>query len=59
MTTTKPTIMDRVKQIEADIAALPQEYRSLVTKVDAWETKHVGLAMLGAFVVGVLFGYFV
>lgn len=50
----KPTIMDKVKAITADIEALPAEYRSLVTKVGAWETTHVVLAMLGAGV----FGYF-
>ncbi len=46
------TTMDRVKKIEAEIAALPAEYRPLVTKADAWETRHVALALAVAFAVG-------
>ncbi len=46
------TTMDRVKKIEAEIAALPAEYRLLVTKADAWEARHVALAMVLAFAAG-------
>ncbi len=46
------TTMDRVKKIEAEIAALPAEYRPLVTKADAWEARHVALALAVAFAAG-------
>ena len=46
------TIMEQVRRIEADIRALPAEYRALVTKAHAWEMAHVALAMSGAGLAG-------